>query len=328
MLGKQTSRPHFKLIEFPSYDDTQYIQESTHSTSSTGTESTSGKSSPLMFHILASVIKTNMASNLETRMSKFCNDANALAIDLIALLDRFLFLEGCTLATYPVRPETSLPSIPYNEIPVAVQMYATPSLSAQLQAQEQEVQDKKLLTARIVLLSRYSLVAQAANEILDAEFATLPQAFQPETTTFKALSSKLAVLRQLQQRASELPHPPEFTTHLVTALDDSTLASPFTTIYLPRTISWNDYAGVLTQYTQRAHPAMDEHRSDSTLQEKKWQYQLFVTGKREGKVQELGCEADFRRMRRETKNKESGGIMVWDVSFSEVLETKACFVDG
>jgi hypothetical protein len=265
-----------------------------------------------------------MANNLETRMSKFSNDANALAIDLIALLDRFLFLEGCTLTTHPVRPETTLPSLPRDDTPIDVQMYATPSLSVHLEAQEKEAQEKKLVASRIAVLSRYSLVTQAANEILDAEFATLPKALQPETTAFKAFSSKLAVLRQLQQRASEPPRPPEFTTHIVTALEESGSASPFTTIYLPRTISWIDYADVLAQYMQRAQAAVGDCPSGRTQQEKKWQYQLFVTGKREEKVQELGCEADFRRMRREMKTKR-GGVLVWDVSCLERFETRACF---
>jgi hypothetical protein len=284
--------------------------------------------SPLAFHFLASIINIAMANNLETRMSKFWNDANALAIDLVALLNRFLFLEGCTLTTHPVRPETTLPPIPSDDAPIAVQMYATPSLSAHLQAQEKEVQEKKLVASRIAVLSRYSLVTQAANEILDAEFATLPEALQPEDTTFKALSSKLAVLWQLQQRASEPPRPPEFTTHIVTALENSDFASPFTTIYLPRTISWNDYAGVLTQYTQRAQAAISDYPSGLTLQEKKWQYQMFVTGKREEKVQELGCEADFRRVRKEMRKKEGGGVLVWNVSFSKGLGPKTCFIDG
>jgi hypothetical protein len=265
-----------------------------------------------------------MANNLETRMSKFSNDANALAIDLIALLDRFLFLEGCTLTTHPVRPETTLPSLSRDDTPIDVQMYATPSLSVHLEAQEKEAQEKKLVASRIAVLSRYSLVTQAANEILDAEFATLPKALQPETTAFKAFSSKLAVLRQLQQRASEPPRPPEFTSHIVTALEESGSASPFTTIYLPRTISWIDYADVLAQYMQRAQAAVGDCPSGRTQQEKKWQYQLFVTGKREEKVQELGCEADFRRMRREMKTKR-GGVLVWDVSCLERFETRACF---
>jgi hypothetical protein len=205
-----------------------------------------------------------------------------------------------------------------------VQVYATPSLSSHLQALEKEEQEKKLVTSRIAVLSRYSVVTQAANEILDAEFATLPKALQPETTTFKALSSKLAVLRQLQQRASEPPRPPEFTTHIVTALDESGSASPFTTIYLPRNISWNGYADVLTQYTRRTQPAAGDYPGGLTLQEKKWQYQLFVTGKREETVQELGCEADYRRMRREMK-KKSGGVLLWDVSCPVRFETRACF---
>jgi hypothetical protein len=232
------------------------------------------------------------------------------------------------LTTHPVRPETTLPPFPSDDTPVAVQMYATPSLTTHIQAHEVEMQDKELITSRIAVLSRYSLVTQATNEILDAEFATLPKALQPENTTFKALSSKLAVLRQLQQRSFEPRRPPEFETHIVTALEKASSASPFTTIYLPRIISWNNYAGVLTQYTKRAQTAVGDYAGGPTLQEKEWQYQLFVTGKREEKIQELGCEADFRRMRREMKTKKSGGIMVWDVSFLEGPETKTCFVHG
>jgi hypothetical protein len=55
---------------------------------------------------------------------------------------------------------------------------------------------------------------------------------------------------------------------------------------------------------------------------------MFVTGKREEKVQELGCEADFRRVRKEMRKKEGGGVLVWNVNFSKGLGPKTCFIDG
>lgn len=256
-----------------------------------------------------------MADNLDDRMSKFHNDANALATDLIALLDRFIFLEGYTLTTHPVQPEVTLPPIPSDDTPIAVQMYAAPSLSAQLENHDQELREKSLLVTRIATLVKKTSVSQAANALLDAEFASLPDTLTPKTTTYKSLTSKLATLRERQQRATQPPPPPEFKTHIVTALDDPGFASPFTKIYLPYTISWSDYVDLLRNYTRHllVEGDGDDDVAGSTMPEGKWYYQRFLAGRQEGSVQELGCEVDFRRLKREAR-KEGVGVRVWNVS--------------
>lgn len=61
-------------------------------------------------------IHINMANIINDDMESSVDDINALATDLIALLDRFIFLEGCTLNAHPIRPESilrlSLPTTP------------------------------------------------------------------------------------------------------------------------------------------------------------------------------------------------------------------------
>lgn len=176
-----------------------------------------------------------MANRLD-RMSRFHNDGKALAPDLVAFLDRYIFLTGHTLTTNPVRPETTLRLLPSDDTPIAVQMYATPSLSAHLDALDEDLHEKDALESHIMHLVNTPTVKQAADKLLDLEFAALPPTLQPPSTTFKSLTTKVATLRSLQERATQPPPPPEFKTHIVTAIDEAGFAlPPFTEIFLPYT---------------------------------------------------------------------------------------------
>lgn len=256
-------------------------------------------------------------ANLLDRMSTFHNDAKALAPDLIALLDRYIFLTGHTLTTNPIRPETTLPPILSDNTPIAIQMYDTPSLSSHLSALDRDIREKKLLDSQITRLVNIPTVKQAADKLLDSEFASLPPTLQPRTTAFKSLTTKLANLRSLQERAAQLPPPPEFKTHVVTSIGASGFALPFTEIYLPYTTSWNDYAEILTKYTKHLLPTADNPPGENMPQRGRWHYQRYMVGRRrEGTPRELGCEADFRRLRREVRREGVGVLVwVWDVSF-------------
>lgn len=251
-----------------------------------------------------------MADTLNDRMQSFATNSNALATDLIALLDHFIFLEGCTLSTHPVRPETILPSLPKDDTPISVQMSTKPSLTDHLNAHNKDLQDSQTLSTRITALIALPSVALAADSILDKEFAALP--LSPKLT-FSSLASKLATLRELQQRATQPPRPPEFKTYIVTATNAAGSADPFAIIHLPCTIDWEGYAEVLTQFTRHWKTTADGCPNGYTLKEGKWLYQRIVQQVKEEKFCDLVCEADFRRMRGEMR-KEGIGVVVWHVN--------------
>ena len=256
-------------------------------------------------------IHINMANSINDGMESSDDDTNALATDLIALLDRFIFLEGCTLNAHPIQPEAILPPLPTDDTPIAVQMYATQSLSDHLDAHDRELEGFKLLPTRIATLISLQPVFQATDRILDSEFAAaLPK---PQTLTFPSLAAKIATLRNLQHHVAQPPRPQEFKTYIVTAIDDAGSADPFTTLYLPVDIDWIGYAEILTKHTQHPKTTADGFPDGYTLKEGKWLYQRIVKGKREEKSCELGCEKEFWGMRREMR-REGIGVLVWHVS--------------
>jgi hypothetical protein len=251
-----------------------------------------------------------MASSTDDLIKFYTTNTAALATDLIALLDRFIFLEGCTLSAHPIQPSITLPPLPTDDTPIAVQMYATPSLSDHLTAHDLDLQESQLLATRIATLTSLPSVSQAADKILDAEFAALPK---PLILKFPSLAAKLATLRNLQQRAAQPPRPQEFKTYIVTAINDAGSVDPFTIIHLPVTVDWNAYAEILTKHTQHPKTAADGCPEGYTLKEGKWFYQRIVKGRREEGLCDLSCEKEFRGMRREMR-REGIGVLVWHVS--------------
>lgn len=268
---------------------------------------------------------------------------------LIALLDRVHFLKGGTLTNYPNRPETTLPPLPTDGTPIAVQMYETPSLLEHLEAHEKEAQENNTLATRIHDLSKKGAVARAAHERLVAEHAAVPSAIKdrhlretererdrakkrrnkPEnnnneprppspTTPFnlEPLHRKIALLRPLQQLATQPPHPPDFTTHVVTALDRYGRPNPLTHIHLPVTTDWRDYSSHLTSCTQHWQSTEDGCPDGYTLKEGKWMYQFVEIGEdvvKKEALRFLGSESDYRGMRKELGRKgiEDFGVLVW-----------------
>lgn len=251
-------------------------------------------------------------NNIDDRIKSLTTNTTALATDLVALLDRFIFLEGCTLNAHPVQPEDILPPLPDDNIPIAVQMYATPSLSDHLDAHDAELQESTHLSTRIATLTALPSVRLATDKILDREFAAL---LKPQKLKFSSLTAKLATLRNLQQHLTQPPRPQEFKTYIVTAVNDTGSADPFTIIHLPVTASWLDYAEILTQHTQHWKTTADGFPDGYTVKGGKWFYQRIVKGRREEKFCELGCENEFRGMRRELR-REGIGVLVWHVSLS------------
>lgn len=251
-----------------------------------------------------------MSYSINDRMKSLIDNTNALATDLIALLDRFIFLEGCTLNAHPTRSSNILPPLPTDGTPIAVQMYATLSLSDHLDAHDRDLQEIQLLQTRIATLTNLPSVSETADKILDSEFATA--LLKPQDLNFPSLAAKLATLRNLRHHVAS-PCTQEFKTYIVTATNDTGSADPFTTIYLPVTIDWIGYAEILTKHTQHPKTTADGFPGGYTLKEGKWIYQRIVKGRREEKFCELGCEKEFRGMRREMR-REGTGVLVWHVS--------------
>jgi hypothetical protein len=249
-------------------------------------------------------------NNIDSLIKSLTTNTTALATDLIALLDRFIFLEGCTLNAHPIQPSATLPPLPTDDTPIAVQMYATPSLSDHLAAHDRELQESEHLATRIATLTALPSVRLTADKILDSEFAAL---LKPQKLKFPSLAAKLATLRNLQQHLAQPARPQEFKTYVVTAIDSSGSADPFTIVHLPVTTSWLDYAEILTQHTQHAKTTADGFPGGYTLKEGKWYYQRIVRGRREEKFCELGCEREFKGMRREMR-RQGIGVLVWHVS--------------
>ena len=255
-------------------------------------------------------IHITMANSITDRMKTLADNTNALATDLTALLDRFIFLEGCTLNAHPIQPQTILPPLPTDDTPIAVQMYATLSLSDHLDAHDRELEEVAVLQTRIATLTDLPSVLDTADKILDNEFATALT--NSQNLNFPSLAAKLATLRNLQHHVAS-PRPQEFKTYIVTATNDAGSADPFTTIYLPVTIDWVGYAEILTEHTRHPKTTADGFPDGYTLKEGKWLYQRIVKGRREEKFCELGCEKKFRGMRREMR-REGFGVLVWHVS--------------
>lgn len=282
---------------------------SKHANNTSNTRSSTLEPDPSLSVDIA--IHINMANSTIDGMESSDDDINALATDLIALLDRFIFLEGCTLNAHPIRPEAILPPLTTDGTPIAVQMYATQSLPDHLDAHDRELEEIKLLSARIATLISLQPVFQAADAILDSEFAaSLPK---PQDLKFPSLAAKIATLRNLQHHVAQPPRPQEFKTYIVTAIDDAGSVDPFTTIYLPVDIDWIGYAEILTKHTQHPKATADGFPDGYTLKEGRWLYQRIVKGQREERFCDLGCEKEFWGMRREMR-REGIGVLVWHVS--------------
>ena len=217
-----------------------------------------------------------MANSINDRMKSLADNTNALATDLIVLLDRLIFLEGCTLNAHLIQPQTTLPPLPVDETPIAVQMCATPSLSDHLQAHNRDLQESTLLQTRIATLTNLPSVFEAADKILYSEFATA--LLKAQDLNFPSLAAKLATLRNLQQHVAQPARPQESKTIIVTAINDAGSADPLTTIYLPVAIDWVGYAEILTKHTQHPRTTTDGLPDGYTLKEGKWFYQRVVKG--------------------------------------------------
>jgi hypothetical protein len=263
-------------------------------------------------------------NNIDDLIKSLATNATALATDLIALLDRFIFLEGCTLNAHPIQPSATLPPLPRDDTPIAVQMYATPSLSDHLASHDAELEEFTHLATRIATLTALPSVRLTADKILDSEFAAL---LKPQKLKFPSLAAKLATLRNLQQHLAQPARPQEFKTYIVTATNDAGSADPFTIIHLPVTIDWLEYAEILTQHTQHAKTTADGFPDGYTLKEGKWLYQRIVQGRREGKFCDLGCEREFKGMRREMR-RQGIGVLVWHVSCPSSKFLPALFFFG
>lgn len=234
--------------------------------------------------------------------------------ELIALLNRYIFLKGYTLTTHAPRTEASLPPLPTDGTPIAFQMYPPVSLASHLEAHNAEQQEQADLTARIASLNKDPLILELAHNKLEAEHAILQRSTQDnEAFTSKALPEKLTLLRQHQQRASQPPHEAEFQTVVVAGINATGLPDPMLPIYLPLSTGWQEYLRNLTAATKFCHTALPGFPPGGyTLEDGKWFYQRTEKGRAEKELRDLGGEEDYRVVRRGMRERMAG-VLVWHV---------------
>ena len=293
-------------------------------------------------HINQTTLQKQQPKN--KNMEPTAKDALDLQVnELIALLDHYNFLKGSTLFTHPNRPSTTLPPLPIDGTPIAIQMNTTPSLSTHLSAQTAGLQTQKRLAETIRLrLATHPEATPGTHAHLNSEFnhLLLPrQQNSPLTTAAFAqltnLPEKLAILRTLQhhrRRASEPPYsarPPEFVTNLVADVDSAGRPSPLLRIWLPVGIDWFSYTQALAMstYHRWSDDGEDGHgeclkgyADRYTLRDGGWVYQRTSnSGQVEGKLRELKCEGDFEGRREGAAaaavGEWQGGALVWHVSW-------------
>ena len=256
---------------------------------------------------------------------------NSQVSELIALLDRYNHLKGATLFTHPNHPSPTLPPLPTDGTPIAIQITTTPSLAAHLAAHTTDLQTERTLTETIRHhLTTHPGAHAGAHDVINAQYDLLPERHKTMTTaTFTNLPNlpeKLAILRQLQHHASEAQtqRPPEFVTNLVADIDAAGRPDPLLKIWLPVNTDWFSYTQALTMNTYHKWTDTDGHGNTATtlsperdtLQDDGgWFYQrTSASGQVENKLHELACEEDYVGMRKGTTGEWENGALVWHVS--------------
>lgn len=201
---------------------------------------------------------------------------------LIVLLDYYNNLKGIHLFARPdpsTRPETTLPLLPTDGTPIAIQMNTAPSLATHLLAHNKDLQALETLSEEIRdFLKHHPQAAPAAHNRLNVTYCDLlashhllESSKQSATagvltpSSFNALTNlpqKLAALRQAQhhlpisspssstsqQQGKQRP-PPEFVTNLVADIDSAGKPDPMLRIYLPVTTEWAEFKQVMAMNT-------------------------------------------------------------------------------
>ena len=257
---------------------------------------------------------------------------DSLTTSLLALLDTYNNLKGAHLFPHPdpsARPETTLPPLPTDGTPIAIQMNTTPSLATHLLAQTKDLETLAALSEEIrTFLKNHPQASPAAHERLNATYRDLLASHpQPSTAAAKPLNApdfdavtklaqKLANLRQVQHHFSSTSvstsqesksRSPEFLTMLVADIDSTGRPDPMLNIYLPVDIDWPTYSQALRVNTHcRWTQVIDEDvalDSDPLTPQDDggdggggdtWKYQrTSPTGAFEGIARHLENEDDF-----------------------------------
>lgn len=257
--------------------------------------------------------------------------------ELIALLDQYNHLKGNTLFTHPDHPSPTLPPLPTDGTPVAIQMYTTPSLSTHLAAHNIDLQTQRTLAETIRHhLTTHPGAHAGAHDLLNAQYNLLPE--KPKamnTATFTQLPNlpeKLATLRLSQHNASEAQtqRPPEFITNLVADIDAAGRPDPLLQIWLPVATDWYSYTQALAVNTY--HKWTDDDGDgdgdaptlspeiDTLKDGGGWVYQRTSnSGQAENKLHELKCEEDYDGMRNGATGEWENGALVWHVSWNNLM---------
>lgn len=270
--------------------------------------------------MLGSVFKTVTMAN---RVPDPTRSKTAVSsTELIALLDRYIFLQGMTITTQPSRLEMDLASLPPSDTPGSVQMSPPTSLNNDLRALEHERQEEGGLVARITVLSHDPDTIQHAHKTLDDEYLALPTQAQHHDKgvfTSKPLPEKLAMLRRMQQNAAQPLLPPTFRTELVIAVNSVGLPK-IISLHLPLATDSREY---LKEVGRKVRGMTDE----AEFGEVKLLYQRIVAEcKAEKELRVVSCEEEYKAMRVGMR-KEGFGVLVWEVSFPLIFHFHAFYED-
>lgn len=245
-------------------------------------------------------------------------------IDLIALLDRYLYLTVAILApgrelqpSDQTRRRTS-PSPLDSEIPIALQTYPPIPLSSHLQAQENDIATAHSLEQRIRLIhSLATPVVLAAHARLKAEYAACtPTPSQPDIQNFafkSSLTDKLATLRAYQHNNPPEHQLPSFEVVVVKSLDDIGNIADMTVIDLPKGTDWPYFHLALQRTTICSQTESAGYPTGYTLRAGAW---LIQPTKHNHPVSSaptytLRTASDFRTLRAYMTSDASMGALVW-----------------
>lgn len=251
----------------------------------------------------ASPINTTNPSTFSSSTTTTTTNNNATA--LLALLDQYIHLKGFTLTTNPPHPELTLPPLPTDHTPIALQMYPPTSLLTHLCAHETEQQELTSLSIRIATLSADPLVLAKAHTRLESEYTHL-QRPSAEHETFKSLPlpQNLTHVRRQQSLATQPARKLEFRSMVVVGMSAAGLPDPMVGVYLPLSTTWEEY--------KRAMRDVMGSCSEEGEGEKGWVYQnIDKKGRAEREVRSLRGEGEYVDLRRVLR--QGGGVLVWRV---------------
>ena len=238
------------------------------------------------------------------------------ADELIALLDRFLFLRGITLASHQpnlatVFEELSNPApcpAVDDYVPPSLRLHPAVDLQDHLDDQRREQLELKELPARISALGLDSAVRGEVKRRIATEYGMAKPSFDIRAFGHKAIPEMLAELRAAQKQPQQPV--PTFAISLVATVLMDGWVDEMRTYHLPRISSWKFAQERLTVMSRswQAHDAGHPHGYD--LRDGKWLYQVSKDQQLVSDMLDLVTANDYTRMRTKIE-KENVTVVVW-----------------